>query len=82
MAGDLGSVSHFRLPLKILRYMLPSYSPKAIYALYLKLRKVGHFLAYALLFGAYVRAWRWHLGKSRCKTIFLSLAICLLVSAG
>jgi VanZ family protein len=80
LAGDLGSVSHFKLPLKILSFLLPSYSPKEISALYLKLRKVGHFLAYALLFGAYARAWCWHLGKTRLKTIFLSLAICLFVS--
>jgi VanZ family protein len=80
LAGDLGSVANFRLPLIILRYLLPSYSPREIYALYLTLRKVGHFLAYAVLFGAYVRAWRWHLQTTRLKPMFLALAVCLLVS--
>ncbi len=39
-------------------------------------------MAYAVLFGAYVRAWRWHMQMSRWKAIFLALAICLVVSAG
>ena len=34
-------------------------------------------MAYAVLFGAYVRAWRWHMQMSRLKAIFLALAICL-----
>ena len=46
------------------------------------LRKVGHFLAYAVLFFAYARAWRWHLGKSRLKAVLLALAICFLISTG
>jgi VanZ family protein len=82
MAGDLGSGSKLRIPIIILEYLLPSYSMKEIIELYLILRKVGHFLAYAALFCAYARAWRWHMGKSRLKAVFLALAICLLISAG
>jgi VanZ family protein len=82
MAGDFGSGSKLRIPIIILEYLLPSYSMKEIIELYLILRKVGHFLAYAALFCAYARAWRWHMGKSRLKAVFLALAICLLISAG
>jgi VanZ family protein len=80
MAGDLGSVGNTRFLLKILSYLLPSYSAQEVYDFYLTLRKVGHFLAYAVLFGAYVRACRWHLPQNRLKAVFLALAICLLVS--
>jgi VanZ family protein len=43
---------------------------------------VCHFLAYAALFFAYARAWRWHVGKSRFKAMLLALAICFLIAAG
>jgi VanZ family protein len=82
MAGDLGSVAKFKLPIIILTYLLPSFSSKEILELYHVLRKVGHFLAYALLFLTYVRAWRWHMQMSRLKAVFLALVICFLVSAG
>ena len=82
MAGDLGSVAKFTLPVTILKSLLPSWSMNEIYQLCGKLRKVGHFMAYAVLFGAYVRAWRWHMRLSRLKAIFLALAICLLISSG
>jgi VanZ family protein len=82
MAGDLGSVAKFTIPIMILEYLLPSYSRKEIMELYFIIRKVGHFSAYAALFFAYARAWRWHMGKSRLKAVFLALAVCLLISAG
>jgi VanZ family protein len=82
MAGDLGSVTKLRLPIIILKYLLPSYSKQEIVEIYLWGRKVGHFLAYAALFFAYVRAWRWHMGRSRLQAVLLALAICFLVSAG
>lgn len=82
MAGEFGSVAKFNLPVSILNFLLPSWSMKEISLLYLKLRKVGHFTAYAVLCIAYVRAWYWHLHMSRMKAIILALAICLLVSAG
>jgi VanZ family protein len=82
MAGEVGSTTKFQLPVNILRYLLPSWSNVEIHKLYFHLRKVGHFLAYAFLFGAYVRAWRWHMQMSRLKAIFLALAICLAVSVG
>jgi VanZ family protein len=82
MAGDFGSVSKFWMFVKIFEFVLTSYSHKEIYQIYLVLRKVGHFLAYAVLFLAYARAWRWHMGKSRLKAVFLALAICLLISVG
>jgi VanZ family protein len=81
MAGDLGSASSLKLPIVILKHLLPSWSPQEIFKLYLELRKIGHFLAYAALFFTYVRAWRWHLQMPRLKAIFLALAICLLVSS-
>ena len=82
MAGDLGSVAKFTVPVTILKFLLPSWSSAEIYQIYLWLRKVGHFMAYAALFGTYVRAWRWHAQMSRLKAIFLALAICLVVSTG
>lgn len=82
VAGDLGSTATFRLPVIILQYLLPSWSINEINQLLFPLRKVGHFMAYAVLFGAYVRAWRWHMHLSRWKAIFLALALCLAVSAG
>jgi VanZ family protein len=82
LAGDLGSVAKFNLPVTILKFLLPSWSMKEIHILSLKLRKVGHFAAYAVLCLAYVRAWYWHLHMSRIKAMMLALAICLLVSAG
>jgi VanZ family protein len=82
MAGDLGSAATFRLPVIILHYILPSWSNAEINNLYGHLRKVGHFTAYAVLFGVYVRAWRWHMHLSRWQSIFLALAVCLVVSAG
>jgi VanZ family protein len=82
VAGDLGSTATFRLPVIILQYLLPSWSINEISQLLFPLRKVGHFMAYAVLFGAYVRAWRWHMHLSRWKAIFLALALCLAVSAG
>lgn len=82
MAGELGSTAKFRIPIIILKYLLPSYSMKEILELYLWFRKAGHFLTYATLFCAYARAWRWHMGKSRLKAVFLALAICLLISVG
>lgn len=81
MAGDLGSASSLKLPMVILKYLLPSWSIKDIYQFYYELRKIGHFLAYAALFFTYVRAWRWHLQMPRLKAILLALAICLLVSS-
>jgi VanZ family protein len=80
MAGDAGSVFKVRLPIFIIKYLLPSLPDKEVYQLYLGIRKVGHFLAYAALFGAYVRAWRWHNQISRLKAVFLALGICFLVS--
>lgn len=82
MAGDFGSVSKFWRFVKIVEFFLTSYSHKELYQIYLVLRKIGHFLAYAALFFAYARAWRWHLQQTRITTIFLALAICFLVSAG
>lgn len=82
MAGDLGSVRHFTLVMSILEYLLPSYSRNEVFQLYLTSRKVGHFLAYALLFAAYARAWRWHMKLSRLQSIFLALVICLFLAAG
>jgi VanZ family protein len=82
MAGDLGSMGKFKLPAIILHYLLPSWSRGEITQLYGELRKVGHFLAYAALFGAYVRAWRWHMQMPRYKAVLLALTVCLLVSAG
>ena len=82
MAGDLGSGSKLRIPIIILEYLLPSYSRKEILELYFWFRKAGHFLAYAALYFAYARAWRWHMRQSRLKAVFLALAICLLISAG
>jgi VanZ family protein len=81
MAGELGSVAKFKLPISFLKFLLPSWSMKEIHILSLKLRKIGHFMAYAVLCMAYVRAWYWHLQMSRMKAIMLALAICLLVSA-
>jgi VanZ family protein len=81
MAGDLGSTATLTLPVTILKYLLPSWSASELYLLYGWLRKVGHFMAYAALFGAYVRAWRWHMRLSRLKAIFLALAICLVISS-
>jgi VanZ family protein len=81
MAGDLGSIGTLTLPVTILKYLLPSWSASELYLLYGWLRKVGHFMAYAALFGTYVRAWRWHMRLSRPKAIFLALAICLVVSS-
>ncbi len=81
MAGDWGSISQFRLPIKILEFLLPSLSAKEIYQLYAELRKVLHFLVYAALFAVYARAWRWHVGLGRWKAIFLALLVCLLVSS-
>lgn len=81
MAGDLGSVPKWSKFLKLFSYLLPSYSPQKIYALYLGLRKVGHFVAYAALYYAYARAWRWHMGMSRLQAVLLALAICLVVSS-
>lgn len=80
MAGDLGSAYKFRLPVIILKFLLPAYSTKEIYQLYLELRKVMHFLAYAALFLVYVRAWRWHTGLSRWQAILVSLLLCLIIS--
>lgn len=82
MAGDVGSVATFNLPRTILKYLLPAWSMNEINQLYFNLRKIGHFSAYAVLFLAYVRAWRWHLNHSRMKAIMLALAICLVVSVG
>jgi VanZ family protein len=81
MAGELGSVNGLKIVLRILEHLLPSYSKKEIFQLYLVLRKVGHFLAYALLFGAYVRAWCRHMQMTRLKAVLMALAICLLVSS-
>jgi hypothetical protein len=80
LAGDLGSVARLRIPIIILQYLLPSWSSKEIYLLYLEVRKAGHFLAYALLFSAYARAWYWHQGRSRLSAVLLALIICLFVS--
>jgi len=82
MAGDMGSVTHFRWPVVMLQYLLPTYSKKEIMSLYMTLRQVGHFMVYGALFIAYVRAWRWHIQLSRLKSIFLALGICFLISAG
>ena len=71
MAGDLGSVAKLTFPIAVLKFFLPSWSMKEIYQLYSVLRKVGHFMAYAVLFGAYVRAWRWHMQMSRAESDFL-----------
>lgn len=81
LAGDWGSTHKLRFPLTILKYLFPALSGKEIYRLYLELRKVGHFMAYALLFFTYVRAWRWHLQMTRLKAILLALAVCFLVAA-
>jgi VanZ family protein len=81
LAGDLGSVAKFQLPMTVLAFFLPSWSHQEVLQLYLTLRKVGHFLAYAVLFAAYVRAWHWHLQMPRIKAILLALAICLMVSS-
>ncbi len=78
MAGELGSSSRFTLP--ILRYLLPSYSNSELAHLNLLVRKVGHFLAYALLSYTYARAWRWHMKLTSLKSVFLALTICLFVS--
>lgn len=80
MAGDWGAISKLRLPIKILEFLLPSYSPKEIYQLYAVLRKVGHFLVYAALYAVYVRAWRWQVGLGRWPAVLLTLLICLVVS--
>ncbi len=80
LAGDLGSVSKFRWPIAILKYLLPSLSRQEIYQIYAVLRKIGHFLAYGLLFFSYVRAWWWHVRLSRWHAILLALAVCLLVA--
>jgi VanZ family protein len=82
LAGDLGSVAKFNLPVTILKFLLPSWSMEEIHRLSLKLRKIGHFTAYAVLCTAYVRACYWHLHMSRMKAIISALTICLLVSAG
>jgi VanZ family protein len=82
MAGDLGSVNELGIVIKFLEYLLPSYSKKEVYQLFFILRKAGHFLAYALLFGAYARAWRWHMKMTRLQAIFLALTICLFLAAG
>jgi VanZ family protein len=81
MAGELGSVSNYTIVVRILRIFLPSYSLAELYKIYFFLRKLGHFLAYALLFAAYVRAWRWHLGKTRLNAVLLTLGLCFLVAA-
>jgi VanZ family protein len=80
MAGDLGSAAKLRFPVFFLKHLLPSWSIQEITQLYFKLRKIGHFLAYAALFGSYVRALSWHTQMSRLKAIFLALLICLVVS--
>lgn len=61
--------------------LFPSSPLPEIYQMYGDLRKVMHFLVYASLFAAYVRAWRWHVGLARWQAIFLALFICLLVSS-
>ncbi len=80
MAGDLGSFSHFQLPVQLLKFLLPSYPMKDILALYAVFRKVMHFLVYAVLCAAYARAWRWHVGLARWQAVALALLLCLLVS--
>lgn len=82
MAGEVGSVAKFVFVKPLLEFLLPSWSTKELYQLYVTLRKIGHFVAYAILFAAYVRAWRWHMGLSRMRAIISALAICLLVSVG
>jgi VanZ family protein len=81
MAGDFGSAERFRLPLRIMFQLLPSWPPREVYQLYLMLRKVGHFIAYAALCAAYLRAFRWHMHLSRAKAILAALAICLVISS-
>lgn len=82
MAGDFGSVSKFWMFVKVVEPFLTLYSHQDLFQIYLVLRKIGHFLAYAALFVAYARAWRWHLKQTRLKTVLLALALCFLVSAG
>ena len=81
MAGDMGSFSKWSIFLQIFSYLLPSYSPQKIHTMYMGLRKAGHFVAYAALYYAYARAWRWQAGLTCFKSISLALAICLAVSS-
>jgi len=81
MAGDWGSTSNLRLPIRILAMLFPSYPLAEIYQIYGGLRKLMHFLVYAALFAVYARAWRWHVGLGRWTAVFLALLICLLISS-
>jgi len=80
MAGDYGSTSRFHWPTYVLRFLLPSLSPREILQLVGLLRKILHFLVYASLFSVYARAFRWQLHLGRWPLVILTLSVCLLIS--
>lgn len=76
-AGDLGSFKHTRFIITMLQYLVPSLTPGQAKQVYVYLRKIGHFLAYASLCYTWVRALRWHLDYTSVRAVILALAISL-----
>lgn len=79
-AGDLGSVHNFQLTIYFIKFLFPELPQAEVYHFSVILRKIGHFVAYALLCLSYTRAFYRQVRLSRTVALLLALSVCLVVA--
>jgi len=79
-SGELGDVKHTQWIIGLVKTWFPSMTRKEAMLVHLFFRKLGHFSIYAVLFIAWVRTLRWHLGFRPSVASLLALMIILSVA--